>query len=192
MSLEGSEGMTVMAAECERKMTGDLQADGASTASPAEERLTEDGRQSPAAAAICRGARRLLAGHALATLTEVGLPNGRRADILALSAKGEITIVEVKSSVTDFRTDLKWPDYRDFCDRLLFAVAPDFPAELIPVDVGLIVADRFGGEIVRDAPVTPLSGSRRRSLLLRIARLGAGRLHSREDPEFRVDWDVVA
>ena len=86
-----------MPADCERKMTADLHAAGASTASPADERLTDDGRQSPAAAAVCRGTRRLLAGHALATLTEVGLPNGRRADILALSAKGEITIVEVKS-----------------------------------------------------------------------------------------------
>ena len=181
-----------MAADCERKMTGDLHPAGAGAATADDERLTDDGRQSSAAAAICRGARRLLAGHAHATLTEVGLPNGRRADILALSGKGEITIVEEKSSVADFRTDLKWPEYRDFCDRLLFAVAPDFPAELIPQDVGLIVADRFGGEVIREAPVTPLSGSRRRSLLLRIARLGAGRLHLREDPEARVDWDVVA
>lgn len=181
-----------MTSECVRKMTADQPAAGAAPASPPVERLTDDGRQSAAAAAICRGTRRLLAGHALATLTEVGLPNGRRADIVALSAKGEITIVEVKSSVADFRCDLKWPEYRDFCDRLLFAVAPGFPCELIPEDVGLIVADRFGGEIVRDAPVTPLAGSRRRSLLLRLARLGAGRLHAREDPEAGADWDVIA
>lgn len=173
-------------------MTGGGDADTSRPAPDDSERLTDDGRQSPAAAAICRGARRLLAGHALATLTEVGLPNGRRADILALSAKGEITIVEVKSSVADFRSDLKWPEYREFCDRLLFAVAPDFPAGLIPEDAGLIVADRFGGELVREAPATPLPAARRRSLLLRIARLGAGRLHLREDPDAGVDWDVVA
>ena len=176
-----------MPADCERKMTGDLQAAEVSTASPADERLTDDGRQSPAAAAICRGARRLLAGHALATLTEVGLPNGRRADILALSAKGEITIVEVKSSVTDFRTDLKWPEYREFCDRLYFAVARDFPHEVLPADTGLIIADRYGGEIVRAAPEHRLAGARRKAMTLRMLYTAATRLQSVIDPDWTLE-----
>jgi hypothetical protein len=94
---------------------------------------------------ICRGVARLLHAHHMATVTEVCLANGRRADMVAITSGGEIWIVEIKSSVEDFRADHKWPEYRTFCDRLYFAVAPAFPRDILPEDAGLIVADRYGG-----------------------------------------------
>jgi hypothetical protein len=142
-----------------------------------------DGLPSPAAFDICRGAARLLAAHGLASLAEVTLANGRRADLAGLSGSGEIWIVEVKSSLEDFRSDLKWPEYREFCDRLYFAVAPHFPREVLPADTGLIVADRYGGEIVRPAPEHRLAGARRKAMTLRLARIAAMRLQAAIDPE---------
>ncbi len=146
-----------------------------------------DGRQSPAALDIARGTRRLLLSHGLASLPEVSLANGRRADLVALSERGEVWIVEIKSSVEDFRADHKWPDYREFCDRLWFAVAPDFPQDLLPPDAGVIVADRFGGELVRDAPTQPMAAARRKSFLTRFARTGAMRLLALADPELHLE-----
>ena len=143
-----------------------------------------DGRQSPAALAITRGVRRLLWTLGLASIPELSLPNGRRADIAALSEKGEVWIVEVKSSVVDFRSDSKWPEYRDYCDRLLFAVDRAFPTEILPRDAGVIVADAYGAAVIRDAPVTPLAGARRKLVALRFARVAALRLHGFADPEF--------
>jgi hypothetical protein len=148
---------------------------------------TGDGRQSAAAAAIARGVRRLLAGHGWMSLTEVGLANGRRADVIALDDKGGIAIVEVKSSPEDFRSDSKWPEYRDYCDRFYFAVAPDFPVALLPEDTGLILADRFGGDIVRPAPAHALAPARRKALVLRLARLAMGRVHRGDDPDFAIE-----
>ena len=91
-----------------------------------------DGRQSPAAFDICRGVARVLQAHGFAAVSEVALANGRRADVAGISDSGEIWIVEIKSCLEDFRTDQKWPEYREFCDRLFFAVAPDFPREVLP------------------------------------------------------------
>lgn len=146
-----------------------------------------DGRQSEAALAIRRGSMRLLASHGLTAVAELVLANGRRADILALAPDGHITIVEVKSSVADFRADCKWQDYLAWCDRFLFAVAPDFPQQLIPCEVGLVVADRYGGEIVRDGrPDHPrLPSARRRAVLLLAARASMARLQAAMDPEGR-------
>ena len=118
----------------------------------------------------------------MSSLTEFTLKGGRRADVMALDGKGRFVIVEVKSSVADFRADGKWPDYRAFCDRFYFAVDAEFPVELIPEDCGLMVADAYEASILRDAPELPLSGSRRRSVLLRFASAAAGRLHRQEDP----------
>ncbi len=98
---------------------------------------------------VCRGVGRILRAHGFACLNELPLPNGRRADVVGLSPSGDIWIVEVKSGLEDFRVDNKWPEYRDFCDALFFAVAPDFPVDILPTDTGLILADRYGGEIVR-------------------------------------------
>src|SRR5262249_48372115 len=101
--------------------------------------------------AVCRGACRLMRQAGYSVLLEVPLPDGRRADILAVSRSGELTIVEVKSSLEDWRVDAKWPDYLGWCDQLFFAVPADFPQVLIPAEIGLIVADAYGGEMLRAA-----------------------------------------
>jgi hypothetical protein len=141
-----------------------------------------DARQSPAAQEIARGAVRLLARHGFACVAELPLPNGRRADLVAVSATGEIWIIEIKSSLEDFRSDQKWPEYQDFSDRLLFAVKPDFPADVLPEQTGLILADRYGGEIVRPAPEVRLAAPRRKAMTLRFARAAALRLSLAMDP----------
>ena len=125
--------------------------------------------------AVTRGAARVMTALGYAPLLEVGLPNGRRADILALGRKGELVIVEVKSGLEDFRCDLKWPEYAPYCDALYFAVAPEFPQHLIGEDCGLIVADGFGGAVVREAPVVPLAPARRKALTIAFGRLAAWR-----------------
>ena len=112
--------------------------------------------------AVTRGAGRLMAALGYAPLLEVCLPNGRRADIMALGPRGQIAICEVKSGLEDFRTDRKWGEYLPYCDAFYFAVAPEFPREILPEDPGLIVADGFGGAVLREAPATPLA--RRASL----------------------------
>jgi hypothetical protein len=131
---------------------------------------------------IFRGVARLLQAHDFAVVGEVGLANGRRADVAAVGARGEIWIVEIKSCLEDFRADQKWPEYRAFCDRLLFAVAPTFPCDVLPIDAGLIVADRYGGEIMRAAPEHRLPGARRKAVMLRILRTAAFRLQAAMDP----------
>ena len=145
--------------------------------------LKADGRQSPTALAVCTGARRLLAGHGFASVTEFTLASGRRADILALGPDGTIWIVEIKSSLADFRADGKWPDYRDFCDRFFFAVPEDFPADVLPLDAGLILADGYGAAIAREAPEHRLAGARRKAVTLRFAHAAAARLHMLLDPQ---------
>jgi hypothetical protein len=128
------------------------------------------------AALLARGACRALEEWGYACLREFPLANTRRADILALGTKGEVVIVEVKSSIADFRADNKWSHYRDFSDRLYFAVANGFPKTLIPEDCGLMVADAFGAAFLRDGTATPLSAARRRALTLRFGRVAAQRL----------------
>ncbi len=124
-------------------------------------------------ASVTRGAARLLTALGYAPLAEVTLPNGRRADLMALGPKGPIFIVEVKSGIDDFRCDLKWPEYMPYCDAFAFAVAPEFPREILPQEPGLIVADGFGGAVLREAPEAPLPGARRKALTLAFARLAA-------------------
>jgi hypothetical protein len=131
---------------------------------------------------VRRGVGRLMRAHGLACLDELPLPNGRRADVVCLSPSGDIWIVEVKSGLDDFRVDNKWPEYRDFCDALFFGVAPDFPVDILPGDTGLILADRYGGEIVREAPQHRLAPARRKSMTLRFARAAALTLQTVADP----------
>lgn len=145
--------------------------------------LPPDGRQSEAALAIARGVGRVLRAHAMAYMPELSLANGRRADLIGLSDAGDIWIVEIKSSVEDFRADQKWPEYRDFSDAFYFAVGPGFPLDLIPSDTGLIVADRYGGEIVRAAPPHRLAAARRKAVQIRFARAAALRLAYAMDPD---------
>lgn len=150
----------------------------------------EDGRQSEAADEIARGLTRILRAHRLVALREVTLPNARRADIVGLSDKGGLWILEIKSSVADFRADNKWQEYQEFCDRFFFAVAPDFPVEILPADTGLVLADRFGGEIVRPAAEVPLPAARRKALTLRFARMAAERLTRLHDPDLATRIDA--
>ena len=124
---------------------------------------------------VTRGAARLLSALGYAPLPEFPLPNGRRADLMALGPKGELVIVEVKSSTEDFRTDRKWGDYGPFCDAFYFAVPPEFPRSILPEAPGLMAADSFGGAVLREAPVHPLAPARRKALTLQFARLAAFR-----------------
>lgn len=125
---------------------------------------------------LARGAARLLYDLGYNAIPEFSLATSRRADLFAISKKGEISIVEVKSGVADFRADSKWPEYREYCDRLYFAVSARFPQELIPQEAGLIVADGFGAAILRESPHTPLAPARRKAVTLRFARCAAERL----------------
>jgi len=127
-------------------------------------------------AALARGVTRMLFDHGLASILEVPLSNGRRADVMALAPGGEIWIVETKSCLEDFAVDQKWPDYREYCDYFFFAVTEAFPCERLPEDAGLIVADQFGGAILRESPRRPLAGARRKAVTLLFARLAAMRL----------------
>ena len=131
---------------------------------------------------LARGVCRALLQHGCSVLTEVTLANGRRADVMALAGDGEIAIVEVKSSIEDFRADRKWIEYREFCDALYFAVPDGFPTELIPLECGLIGADAFTAEILRPAPVLRLAPARRKAMTLRFAQLAAQRLQRLTDP----------
>jgi hypothetical protein len=132
---------------------------------------------------LARGVARALDQLGYASLVEFPLANRRRADILALGKTGDLIIVEIKSSVADFRSDRKWSEYRDFADRLYFAVTNDFPTLLIPEECGLIVADGFGAAILRHGALSPLAPARRRALILRFAMAAAGRLRRHLDPE---------
>jgi hypothetical protein len=135
-----------------------------------------------AALQILRGVGRYFRALDLTIISELPLADGRRADLMALDPRGGIRIVEIKSCTADFRSDRKWPEYRQWCDRFYFAVDAAFPSELIPDDCGLILADRFGADIIREAPEHRLEASRRRAVTLRFARCAALRLHSISDP----------
>src|ERR1700738_5398885 len=128
------------------------------------------------AAQLARGVCRALDQLGYASLVEFPLANGRRADILGVGKTGDIVIVEIKRSIADFRADRKRVIYRDFADRLYFAVPNHFPQVLIPEECGLMVADPFGAALLRDGHATPLSSGRRRALTLRFARLAAARV----------------
>jgi hypothetical protein len=141
-----------------------------------------DGRQSATALAVARGTQRLLVAHGLVCLSELPLASGRRADLVALRHDGEIWIVEIKSSIEDFRVDQKWPDYRLHCDRLFFATAAHVPAEIFPAEAGLIVADAYGAELLREAPEHRLHAATRRSMMLAFAHCAARRLQALSDP----------
>jgi hypothetical protein len=142
-----------------------------------------DGRQSPTALAVARGTQRMLRALGLACVWELPLASGRRADLVALGRDGEIWIVEIKSSIEDFRVDQKWPDYRLHCDRLFFATAAHVPLEIFPQDAGLIVADAYGAALVREAPAHRLHASTRKSMTLCFARAAALRLQALADPQ---------
>jgi hypothetical protein len=145
--------------------------------------LPADGRQSPTAFAIARGTARFLHALGYSVVSELPLPSGRRADLVALGGDGEIVIVEIKSSVADFRADQKWMEYRLHCDRLFFATVVEVPCDIFPADAGLIVADAFGASIVCEAPEHRLLPARRKAVMLRFAHAAALRLQALADPQ---------
>ena len=142
-----------------------------------------DGRQSETALAVARGTARLLRSLGFSCIGELSLPSGRRADLVALSARGEIWIVEIKSSVEDLRADHKWEDYRSHCDRLFFAFTQEMSCDLFPKDTGLIVADAYGAHLVCDAPEHRLPGPTRKLMTVRFALAGAQRYGRLLDPQ---------
>jgi hypothetical protein len=136
---------------------------------------------------VTRGARILLRSLGHAVLSEFPLPNGRRADLLALGRDGSLRIVEVKSSLADFRADGKWRHYRPFCDRFYFAIplalAPSAGSDgVFPLETGLIIADAYGAAVEREAPIHALAPAARRGLLVRFGSLAATRLHAALHP----------
>ncbi|MGJ3261243.1 MAG: MmcB family DNA repair protein [Rhodospirillales bacterium] len=143
-------------------------------------------RQGPlpgsAADDITRGVVRLMSDLGHAPLLEFRLTNKRRVDVAALDRDGKFVVIEVKSSLADYRADGKWQAYLPYCDFFYFAVSPDFPRDRLPDDVGLIVADAYGAAVLRPAEEFPMNGNRRRAQTLRFARTGASRLAGRDDP----------
>ena len=131
---------------------------------------------------VARGVNRLLLAEGLSPILEFSLPNNRRLDVAALAPDGTIAGIEIKVSLADLRADDKWPDYLGFCDLFFFAVPPEFPQDTLPPATGLIVADRFGGEILRESRRKPLNPARRRALTLRFAMIAAERLTRALDP----------
>ena len=175
------------------RIKSDLQASAVETGGPGSSveqelsgagNLPQDATADPIAEEIRKGVSRLFVVNGQMPIAEFTLPNGRRADIAALDREGILTIVEIKSSIADFRSDSKWPEYLDYCDALYFAVKPDFPSEILPGTCGLILADRYGGEIVRGPSPehSKLVPARRKALTLRFARTAALRLAIRQDP----------
>lgn len=135
-----------------------------------------DGRQSDRAMLVRRGVQRMLADMRHAVLPELTLASGRRADLVSLSVRGEIWIVEIKTSVEDFRVDRKWPDYRRHCDRLFFATHKGVPLDIFPQECGLILSDGYGAHILREAPEHRLAAPTRKSVTFAFAHVAAGRL----------------
>jgi hypothetical protein len=142
-----------------------------------------DRRQSETALAIARGTARLLRSLGFSCISELPLPSGRRADLVALNARGDIWIVEIKSSVEDLRADQKWEDYRAHCDRLLFAFTQDMRCEIFPTETGLIVADAFGAHLHREAPEHRLAAPTRKAMTVRFAIAAAQRINRLVDPQ---------
>ena len=142
-----------------------------------------DRRQSETALAIARGTARLLRSLGFTCISELPLPSGRRADLVALNERGEIWIVEIKSSVEDLRADHKWEDYRAHCDRLFFAFTQDLPPEIFPKETGLIVADAYGAHMLCDAPEHRLRAPTRKLMTVRFAMAAALRINRLVDPQ---------
>jgi hypothetical protein len=126
---------------------------------------------------VARGVSRLLLQEGYSPILEFTLANGRRLDVAALGADGTVMGVEIKVAIADLKQDIKWRDYLEFCELFYFAIPPDFPDELVPPDTGLIVADKYGGAIVRPSPVASIHASRRKAVTLRFAKVAAERLN---------------
>ncbi|MGH6888377.1 MAG: MmcB family DNA repair protein [Rhizomicrobium sp.] len=133
------------------------------------------------AAEVARGVSRVLMQEGFSPILEFSLANGRRLDVAALGPDGTVAGVEIKVALADLRGDGKWPEYLEFCELFYFAIPPDFPDEFVPGETGLIVADRYGGAIVRPARASLLHPGRRRAVTLRFAKVAAERLALAQD-----------
>ena len=147
-----------------------------------------DGRQSDTALAVARGTARLLRSLGFACIGELALPSGRRADLVALNERGEIWIVEIKSSVEDLRADQKWQDYRMHCDRLFFASTQDLPCEIFPEGTGLIIADAYGAHMHCEAPEHKMAAATRKQMTVRFALTSAQRMNRLVDPQGHAEF----
>jgi hypothetical protein len=147
-----------------------------------------DRRQSETALAVARGTARLLRSLGFACVSELPLPSGRRADLVALNERGEIWIIEIKSSVEDLRADHKWEDYRAHCDRLFFAFTQDLSCEIFPKDTGLIVADAYGAHLHCEAPEHRLPAPTRKLITVRFAMAAAQRISRLIDPQGHAEF----
>lgn len=145
--------------------------------------ITPDRRQSETALIVARGAARWLASLGFSCVSELALPSGRRADLVAMNERGEVWIIEIKSSAEDLRADQKWQDYRAHCDRLFFAFTQDLPCEIFPQDTGLIVADAYGAHLHCEAPEHRLPAATRKAMLLRFGLAAARRINRLIDPQ---------
>jgi hypothetical protein len=150
--------------------------------------MTSDGRQSERALQIQRGLLRMWRNLGHASVCELSLASGRRADVVSIDAANRIFIVEIKSSAADFQSDRKWLEYLEWCDSFYFAIDGNTPEHLIPQSTGLIMADAFGAQILREPEFQPaLSPQRRKAVTLRFAQSAAWRLHQQEDPHTGFD-----
>jgi hypothetical protein len=147
-----------------------------------------DRRQSETALAIARGTARLLRSLGFSCISELPLPSGRRADLVALNGRGDIWIVEIKSSLEDLRADHKWQDYRAHCDRLFFAFTQDLPCEIFPAETGLIVADAYGAHMHCEAPEHRLPAPTRKLMTVTFAMVAAQRINRLADPQGHAEF----
>jgi hypothetical protein len=145
-------------------------------------------RQSETALAFARGSARLLRSLGFSCISELPLPSGRRADLVALNGHGEIWIVEIKSSIEDLRADQKWQEYRAHCDRLFFAFTQDLPCEIFPAGTGLIVADAYGAHLQCEAPEHRLLAPTRKLMTVRFAMAAAQRINRLVDPQGHAEF----
>lgn len=142
-----------------------------------------DGRQSQTALAVARGTARWLGSLGFSCISELPLPSGRRADLVALNSRGDLWIIEIKSSVEDLRADHKWHEYRAHCDRLFFAFPQDLPCEIFPAETGLIVADAYGAHLHCEAPEHRLPAPTRKLMTVRFGMAAAQRINRLIDPQ---------
>ena len=131
---------------------------------------------------LARGVCRHLLGHGFVTVEELVPTPGLRVDVMALGPKGEVWVIECKSSRADYMSDSKWHGYLEWCDRFFWAVDEVFPTELLPAETGLIIADPYDAEIIRMGPESRLAGARRKVMLQKFARHAAMRLQALRDP----------
>ena len=143
-----------------------------------------DGRQTEISSRIFRNVGRLARNLGYSLISELTLPNGRRADMVCLALDATILIVEIKSSLADFRSDTKWRNYLPFCDRFYFAFPSSMNSRLMPEDAGLIIADDYGADIHREAPLQRMSSATRRAVLIRFGRCAADRMQLLVDPSY--------